>query len=89
MAQHPQQGEQPCPAQAVQGALQGSEREVPGAGSLRVACLMHFMSLQCGDSEFLWLWEPRGISSCHSSAADKPPSSTEQQGNGHTSSGWI
>lgn len=45
-----------------------------------MACLMHFMSQQCGDLEFLWLWEPRGISSCHSSAADKPPSSTEQRG---------
>lgn len=49
MAQHPQQGEQPCPAQAAQGALQGSERDVPGSGSFRVACLMHFMSPQRGD----------------------------------------
>lgn len=85
MAQHPQQGEQPCPAEAAQGAPQKSERNVPGAGNSRVACLMHFMSPQYRHLEFLWLWEPRGISSCCSSAADKPPSSTEQQGTGHTS----
>lgn len=35
--------------------------------------------------EFLWLWGLRWISSCRSSAADEPPSSTEQQGTGHTS----
>lgn len=53
MAQHPQQGEQPCPAQAAQGAAQESERDVPGARSFRVACLMHFMSPQCGDFRVL------------------------------------
>lgn len=57
MAQHPQQGEQPCPVQehrqheepswgsARRAAVQESGRGVPGARSFRAACLMHFFFL--------------------------------------------